>query len=125
MPKSGGGPFFPGTINLDGTTLIAVVRDIIREWVRHGVKRLCFLDGHFENQWFITEGIDVAVREIRDADMKVMRFEYWDFFNDKTLHAVFPSGDFSSIAAGACGHDRDVTDAAFSSGIGEEGIDPG
>jgi creatinine amidohydrolase len=98
MPKSGGGPFFPGTINLDGTTLIAVVRDIIREWVRHGVKRICFVDGHFENQWFVTEGIDVAVREIRDPDLKVMRFEYWDFFTEKTLHAVFPSGDFSSIA---------------------------
>jgi creatinine amidohydrolase len=98
MPRSGGGPFFPGTINLDGATLSHVVRDIIREWVRHGVRKLCFFDGHFENQWFITEGIDLAVREIRDPGLKVMRFEYWDFFTTKTLEQVFPSGDFSSIA---------------------------
>jgi creatinine amidohydrolase len=98
MPKSGGGPFFPGTINLDGATLSHLVRDIVREWVRHSVKKLCFFDGHFENQWFITEGIDLAVREIRDEGLKVMRFEYWDFFTEKTLGQVFPSGDFSSIA---------------------------
>jgi creatinine amidohydrolase len=98
MPRSGGGPFFPGTINLDGSTLSHVVRDIVREWVRHGVRKLCFFDGHFENQWFVTEGIDLAVREIRDPALTVMRFEYWDFFTTATLEKVFPSGDFSSIA---------------------------
>jgi creatinine amidohydrolase len=98
MPRSGGGSFFPGTINLDGSTLSHMVRDIIREWSRHGVQKLCFFDGHFENQWFITEGIDLAVREIRNPALKVMRFEYWDFFTTQTLQQVFPSGDFSSIA---------------------------
>jgi creatinine amidohydrolase len=98
MPRSGGGPFFPGTINLDGSTLIAVIRDITREWHRHGVKKLCFFDGHFENHWFINEGIDLAVRELRDPQLKVMRLQYWDFFTTETLTKVFPSGDFSSIA---------------------------
>ncbi len=98
MPRSGGGPFFPGTINLDGSTLSRIVRDITREWVRHGVRKLCFFDGHFENQWFITEGIDLAVRELRDDSLKVMRLQYWDFFTNQTLEKVFPSGDFSSIA---------------------------
>jgi creatinine amidohydrolase len=98
MPRSGGGPFFPGTINLDGHTLSCVVRDIAREWHRHGVRKLVFLDGHFENQWFITEGIDLAVRELRDPKLRVMRLQYWDFFTEATLKQVFPSGDFSSIA---------------------------
>jgi creatinine amidohydrolase len=98
MPKSGGGPFFPGTINLDGSTLIGMVRDITREWNRHGAKKLCFFDGHFENQWFVTEGIDLAVRELGAGGPTVVRFEYWDFFTNQTLAKVFPSGDFSSIA---------------------------
>ncbi len=98
MPRSGGGPFFPGTINLDGNTLICMVRDIIREWVRHGVHRICFFDGHFENQWFTTEGIDLAVRELGLPQLRVMRLQYWDFFTEQTLKKVFPSGDFSSIA---------------------------
>jgi creatinine amidohydrolase len=98
MPRSGGGPFFPGTINLDGSTLIAVVCDILREWVRHGAKKICFFDGHFENHWFINEGIDLAIRDLRDPSVKVMRLQYWDFFTPQTLGKVFPSGDFSSIA---------------------------
>src|ERR1700749_1525489 len=98
MPRSGGGPFFPGTINLDGATLINVIRDIAREWSRHGAKKLCFFDGHFENHWFVLEGIDLAVREVRDSELKIMRLQYWDFFTEATLQKVFPSGDFSSIA---------------------------
>jgi creatinine amidohydrolase len=97
MPRSGGGPFFPGTINLDGATLISVIRDIAREWARHGVKKLCFFDGHFENHWFVLEGIDLAVRECGPS-LKIMRLQYWDFFTEQTLKQVFPSGDFSSIA---------------------------
>jgi creatinine amidohydrolase len=98
MPRSGGGPFFPGTINLDGQTLIGIVRDVAREWIRHGVRKLCFFDGHFENHWFINEGVDLAVREARDTGVKIMRLQYWDFFTEATLKKVFPSGDFSSIA---------------------------
>jgi creatinine amidohydrolase len=98
MPKSGGGPFFPGTINLDASTLIGLVYDICREWVRHGAKKLCFFDGHFENQWFITEGLDLAVRDSHSSGLTAIRFEYWDFFTTETLGKVFPSGDFSSIA---------------------------
>src|SRR3546814_16589839 len=64
MPKSGGGPFFPGTTNLDGHTLSSMVRDVIRELARHGVRKICLIDGHYENQWFLTEGIDLAMREI-------------------------------------------------------------
>jgi creatinine amidohydrolase len=99
MPRSGGGPFFPGTINLDGATLASIVRDVVREWARHGAKRLVFFDGHMENQWFLTEGIDLAMRDLGAVPtMTVMRLEYWDFMTDPTLRTVFPSGDFSSMA---------------------------
>jgi creatinine amidohydrolase len=98
MPRSGGGPFFPGTINLDGHTFSCIIRDVAREWHRHGVRKLVFFDGHFENQWFITEGIDLAMRELRDPTFGVIRLQYWDFFSEQTLKQVFPSGDFSSIA---------------------------
>ncbi len=98
MPRSGGGALFPGTINLDGHTLSSIVCDVAREWVRHGAQRIVFFDGHFENQWFITEGIDLAMRELRLADLRMMRLQYWDFFTEETLKKVFPSGDFSSIA---------------------------
>ena len=35
--KSGGGNHLPGTTSLDGATLVAALRDVIREFARHGV----------------------------------------------------------------------------------------
>src|SRR4029453_10889654 len=90
MPKSGGGPFFAGTINLDASTLIAMVRDVIRELVRHGVRKVCAIVGHYENQWIVTEGIDLAMRECGHTGLRVMRLEYWDFCTEDTLKKVFP-----------------------------------
>jgi len=92
MPRSGGGPFFPGTVNLDGATVSAIVRDIVREFARHGARRICIVDGHFENQWFLTEGIDLALRDIREESLKVIRLEYWDFVDEATLRSIFPDG---------------------------------
>jgi creatinine amidohydrolase len=97
MPRSGGGSFFPGTVNLDGSTLSAVVRDIIREFARHGVRGICLIDGHYENQWFLTEGIDLALRDIGSNGPKVIRLEYWDFVDEATLASVFP-GEFPGFA---------------------------
>lgn len=93
--RSGGGQTFPGTISLDGHTLIAMTQDIIRELARHGVARLVVLDGHFENQWFLTEGIELAQRELAIAakSMEVVRTEYWDFCPQAVLDAVF-EGNF-------------------------------
>jgi creatinine amidohydrolase len=92
MPKSGGGSHFPGTTNLDGSTVVAMVRDIIREQVRHGVRKLCFVVGHYENQWFVTEGIDLAMREVGHTGVRIMRLEYWDFIEPQTIERVFPDG---------------------------------
>ncbi len=92
MPKTGGGPHFPGTINLDGATLTDLVRDVIRELYRHGARRVCAVVGHYENQWFVTEGIDLVVRELGDPDFSVMRLEYWDFMPREVIEETFPGG---------------------------------
>lgn len=93
QPKCGGGQHFCGTTSLDAQTLIGLVRDAVREFARHGVKKLVIVNGHYENQWFITEGIDLAMRDLQAApNLRVMRLEYWDFLTETTLHAVFPNG---------------------------------
>ena len=93
--RSGGGQTFPGTISLDGSTLTAMTQDIIRELSRHGVSRLVVLDGHYENQWFLTEGIELAQRElsVNGKRMDVVRMEYWDFCPQTVLDTVF-DGNF-------------------------------
>lgn len=93
QPKCGGGQHFCGTTSLDGATLIALVQDAVREFARHGVKRLVLVLGHYENQWFVAEGIQLALRELGSAgNIEVMRLEHWDFCSEQTLADVFPDG---------------------------------
>jgi creatinine amidohydrolase len=91
QPKCGGGQHFCGTTSLDAATLIGQVRDSIREFARHGVERLVLVNGHYENQWFLIEGIDLGLRDCA-GQMSIMRLEYWDFCTEETLAAVFPDG---------------------------------
>ena len=91
--RCGGGQHFPGTTSLDGDHLSQLVRDVLRELARHGVKKVVLVDGHYENQWFLIEGIDLALRDIgTDSGFTVMRAEYWDFCSQEVLDQVFPDG---------------------------------
>jgi creatinine amidohydrolase len=92
QPKCGGGQHFPGTTSLDAQTLAHTVRDTVREFARHGVQKLVILNGHYENQWFLIEGIDLAMRELGRTPLTIMRLEYWDFFTPRTLAKAFPDG---------------------------------
>ncbi|SMF36166.1 creatinine amidohydrolase [Tistlia consotensis] len=95
QPKMGGGQDFVGTTSLDGATYFNVVRDVLREFMRHGARRIIVVNGHYENMMFIMEGIDLALREARYDDIRdvtVMRLEYWDYIRDATLATVFPEG---------------------------------
>ncbi|MEM5313861.1 creatininase [Paraburkholderia sp. JHI869] len=97
QPKCGGGQHFCGTTSLDGNNLSQMTRDVISEFARHGVRRLALIDGHYENQWFLTEGIELAMRDLsqhgtRTPPLRVVRLEYWDFLTGPTLAKVFPEG---------------------------------
>jgi creatinine amidohydrolase len=93
--KSGGGNHLPGTTSLDGATLVAALRDAIKEFARHGVRNICLFNGHFENSWFIVEAIDLALRELRWGGidtMKIVVLSYWDFVDKETIARLYPSG---------------------------------
>ena len=95
QPKTGGGNHFPGTISLDASTLIAVLRDVVNEFARHGIRQIAVFDGHMENQWFIVEAIDLAVRDQRREgvkDLKVVKLGYWEFIDERTERVLFPNG---------------------------------
>lgn len=93
--KSGGGNHLPGTTSLDGGTLVSALRDVIKEFARHGVRQICLVNGHFENSWFIVEGIDLALRELRwdgIGDVKIVVLSYWDFVDQTTIARLYPDG---------------------------------
>lgn len=76
----GGGPFV-GTTGVDSDTLVRQQLDVIRELVRHGVRKLVLLVGHFENMFPSIEAANLAHREavmLGVPDLKIVRLEYWD-----------------------------------------------
>jgi creatinine amidohydrolase len=93
--QSGGGNHLPGTTSLDGITLTQTIRDVIKEFARHGARKIVMMNGHFENSMFVVEGIDLAIRELGWAgikDINVMILSYWDFVGEKTIERIYPDG---------------------------------
>jgi len=95
QPRSGGGNHFIGTTSLDGATLTHQVRDLLKELARHGARKVGIVNGHYDNEMFLIEGIDLALRELRAdgvRDLKVVRLDYWNFTSKTTIARVFPDG---------------------------------
>ena len=95
IQRSGGGNHFSGTTSLDGNTLISVICDVLRELARHGARRVLLLNGHFENVYFLLEGADLAIRDLRTIgidNFRVITLTYWDFIVGDALSEAFPNG---------------------------------
>lgn len=93
--KSGGGNHLPGTTSLDAATLISLTRNLTSSLLKQGVRRIVFVNGHFENYQFLYEGIDLALEDLgiqADDDRCVLLLSYWDYVSDTTLAAVYPDG---------------------------------
>lgn len=74
--RSGGGPHFLSTVSLRGSTVMAVVRDLFVEFIRHGWRRFLIIDWHLENIPFVYEGVDEALREIGPVDgLKIVKID--------------------------------------------------
>ena len=98
--KSGGGNHFCGTTSLDGHTLTTVICDIMREFSRHGARRVIIIDHHYENDWFITEGCDLTIREMRRLgidDFQIMKPRLFELIDNDTLERIYPNDSFPGI----------------------------
>ena len=43
-PLSGGGPLFPGTIDLNGITLMNITEDLLEEFIKDGITKIFILN---------------------------------------------------------------------------------
>jgi len=79
QPGSSAGNSFSGTCSLDGRTLTLLVEDILRGLIRHGVRRILILDGHYENSLFINEAANLALGDAPEAKRaKVLIVRWFD-----------------------------------------------
>ncbi len=93
--KSGGGNHLAGTTSLDGASLTALARNLVKSFLGQGVRHVVFINGHFENYQFLYEGIDLALEELgirADSGRSVLLLSYWDFVTAETLEQVYPHG---------------------------------
>jgi creatinine amidohydrolase len=92
-PLSGGGQSFPGTTSLRGATLIAVIRDIVSEFVRQGFKKISLLTWHMENMGFTYEGADLALQDWPDAGARVLSIDNaFATVDHDEVSLMFPDG---------------------------------
>jgi len=97
QPGSSGGSGFPGTCSLDGATLVAVVRDFLRELIRHKVKKIIVLDGHYENSLFLNEGVDLALRDNGyPSGVKIVVARWFELVRAEEFSSIFPG--FEGVA---------------------------
>ncbi len=76
LHRSGGGPYFQGSIGVTGATLLSVVKDIFSRFFQQGWKHIVVLDWHLENIPFVYEGVDEALKEYRGSSkIKVIKID--------------------------------------------------
>jgi creatinine amidohydrolase len=97
QPGSSGGQDFPGTLSLDSNTLTSIVRDIVRESLRHKIKKVIILDGHYENSLFLNEGVDLALRDRGyPSNVKVLIVRWFELISQSEFEKIFPG--FEGVA---------------------------
>lgn len=90
--RAGGGNHIVGTIGMDADVVIGTVRGLVREFARHGLKNLVFVNGHYENYQFMFEGVDLGVRDLQLAGHQppqCMMLSYWDFVSDDVIDTLY------------------------------------
>jgi len=91
-PLSGGGQSFPGTTSLRGMTLIALVRDIVGEFLRQGFRKVTILTWHMENKGFTYEGADLAMQAARESNARILSIDSaFATVDKKLIEPMFPA----------------------------------
>ncbi|MGE0845692.1 MAG: creatininase [Flavobacteriaceae bacterium] len=98
--RTGGGAHQCGTTNLDGATLISLVKDVIKELARHGARKIAVIDGHFENRFYLDEACFLAIRELQWAgieDARILKMIYAEKISPETMDKVYAGGDYPGL----------------------------
>ena len=96
-PRSGGGPLFPGTIDLNGITLQNLLLDLFMEFAADGYSKIFIMNAHFENDPFIEEAMDLASRRLGESARFVLS-NWWDPIPASLVDRLFDEVPFPGWA---------------------------
>lgn len=94
QPTSGGGPLFPGTIDLSGATVISLIKDIVEEFIRDGWKKIIIFSAHFENEAFISEAADLITRDQKTDFPRIILTNWWSYMDEALIDVIFDEVEF-------------------------------
>jgi len=89
LPQSGGGPELAGTIHVRGSVLTEYLRDVVGGYVASGLRSIVILNGHYENEGFIFEALELCREEGKLAGAKVLALSWWSLVSDALLDKLF------------------------------------
>jgi len=89
LPQSGGGHGFPGTINVRGSILTEYLKDVIAGYIVTGFRSIVILNGHYENESFIFEAIELCREEGKLEGTKIIATGWWSLVPDSLLDKLF------------------------------------
>lgn len=94
-PLSGGGPAFPGTIDMNGVTLMNIIEDILEEFIRDGINKIFIMNGHYENEAFILEAMDLVSR--KNENVTMIESSWWDVMSQELIDKIFDEVPYPGI----------------------------
>ncbi len=92
QPHSGGGPSFPGTIYVRGDVLINYFSDIIKSYATSGVSQILIINGHYENEPFIFEALEMCRENGYLEKVSVIALSWWSVIDDGIIKDLIGPG---------------------------------
>ena len=89
LPQSGGSPELPGTIRVRGSVLTDYLRDVIAGYVAMGFRSIVVLNGHYENESFLFEALELCREEGRLRDARIAGLSWWSLVSQELLDRLF------------------------------------
>lgn len=80
---------FPGTITVEGETLVKLARDVLRSFLLQGFRKMMIMNAHMENTDFLIEGISTALQDYRDS--KIILCNWWELVSEEAVREIFGS----------------------------------
>jgi len=89
LPQSGGSPEIPGTIRVRGSVLTDYLHDVISGYVSMGFRSIVVLNGHYENEAFLFEALEICRQEGRLEGANVVALSWWSLVPQSLLDKLF------------------------------------
>jgi creatinine amidohydrolase len=89
LPQSGGGPEIPGTIRVRGSVLTEYLKDVISGYVSMGFRFIVILNGHYENESYLFEALELCRQEGRLEGARVIALSWWSLVPQALLDKLF------------------------------------